>query len=147
MDFSYERKSHRMICNDPEIFVEWFGPPREQGDQFVLHLRSLKVGFQTARWWRDDKTRVEEDGTKVWSIGELLYEVSRANERRNGFVEHANVKKFVDEAAQNQALEVISQAMQAFDGNPERSEAGDARARVEFTPELLQKISDGEFLW
>lgn len=146
MKFRYDGNTSTIKSDDPGIFVRRMGNAREAGDRFLLTMGDRVFGFQTAEYFLDNQSERLSDGTLVWRIGVVLCQITRWDDVTKKFVDCTNTYKFQNSAEQDLVLSVFAEALSAFDGYEDKSESGNAKARVEYTDEIRLKVASGELI-
>ena len=137
----------RVECiEDPTIYVELVAEEREGGLWFVLNMDQIKIGFQTAAYYKDAIYERLNDGTKVWHIGIIGCNVFHFDHKNNTVKYFNNTNYFSSKAQQEKAMILFAMAMTKYDGNPTKSREGTAKAIVVYTPELMEKVERREFI-
>jgi hypothetical protein len=143
MKFRYDKANWRMVTDDPEIWVEYWGPERERGKGFVLAWKGKRIGF------REPDNRVErvpngDNSRHVWTIGEVGDDVRGWDDDREQEVYKARAQKFHSREELQEVLGLVVDAMSVFSG---RHETLDPDAiEVHFSHSLELKIESGELI-
>ena len=146
MKFKYRSETFTIESSDQKIFVRRMGTPRESGTQFLLSMNGRNFGFQTAQDCLDEQSERLPDGTYVWRIDVVLSHIDRWDDTHKSRVDYADTFKFQDVAEQELVLSLFAQALSTYDGYESESEAGRAKARVEYTDRVRRQMASGELI-
>lgn len=161
LNFRHPPAQKRIVCDDPEIWVEEHGWDRENGNlQFVLVVNGMRIGFyepysEAVRLREREKYgsagkyvrgKLVVTGRPTWVIGhvgDMLFHWDVAAGRR---VDDTNRTKFRSRAEQDLALCVIKAALSKHLQGFPKADVHPPCARVVFTDELQQSLDDGSLI-
>jgi hypothetical protein len=147
MAYKFNRRTYTIESEDRSVSIECLAVLPERGIEFVLTIGTQRIGFRTSRRGaEDEESKFLPDGTWLWRFNDIFCRISRSDPSRRSLIELTNTYKFATSAEQRRVLEIFAEALAGYNGNSFDSEAGRARASVEYTQDAMNRVARGEFI-
>lgn len=143
-----------IVSDDPSIWIEMWGSPRDRGAQFVLVLNEYRIGFELASG--KDKVRMQSQNESFqrrnWVIGKLFIDVKKVDYKNRKSTGTCNKFFFSNREEQDYVVNIIQLALKHYDERFFLTDEGKRYvdnfddANVSFCEELENRLKSDEFL-
>lgn len=146
MHFSHNAKTHKIETSEPDVWVEWLSADREGREGFVLSLRGSRIGFRTEAYRPGGRSTADPDFRRVWRIDDPFCRITSIKAPTGKLIEHTDTTRFSSKPEQDEALAVVSAALEHFDILPQALAKPGKVATVELTPDAKARIDSGHYV-
>ena len=146
--YSFEAGDWTIRSDDSEIWVKRW-PPEQRFNvpmQFVLGIESRRIGFSLTNKLTEWSLAIDPiSNLPIYEIRNFGITVTRGGE--DGYLKRTNTEKFENIEQQEKALKFISEGFFAVPSlTPQKTKEGFVGAIAKFSPELVKKFEDGDFI-